>query len=346
MTVMVTGTGFVGGYVVRDLVESGEDVILYGFFGGRGESASTELPDLQFLDQLLGGDLFDKVQVVVGDVTDETALSDAIATHGVSSIIHLASMVGAASEANPPAAVRVNAGGTVNVFEAAVRHELDRVVWASSITVFGPRSVDADGVIGDGAPFDPASVYGAAKVFTESLAERYFENHGLDSTGLRLSRVYGFGDHIKATRGSGTSWLVDAFYNAATGAQPATFLFGERMFDFHYVEDVSTAFVRALRGPAGNGRSFLTHGDYRPLREAFDYLAEMLPDSDLRLVEGSGDLPPGSSLAWARRYDAGRAERELGIRSRYSMEEGLYRMVRAYRRHASLPDVVRPQRKT
>lgn len=343
MTVMVTGTGFVGGYVVRDLLDAGEDVVLYGLFGGRGEPASTDLPDLNFLDQLLGGDLFDKVTVIVGDITDEAALSSAVTRHDVSSVVHLASLVGAASEANPPAAVRVNVGGTANVFEAAARHGLERVVWASSITVFGQESEDSQGVIADGAPFAAASVYGHAKVFCEALAERYYENHGLDSTGLRLSRVYGFGDHIKATRGSGTSWLVDAFYNAATGAGPATFLYGERMFDFHYVEDVSRAFVRALRGAAGNGRSFLTHGDYRPLKDAVSYLSEMLPDSDIRLVEGGGDLPPGSSLAWERRYDARVAERELGITSEFTMEEGLYRTVREYRRHAGLSEVVRPR---
>ncbi|WP_157788928.1 NAD-dependent epimerase/dehydratase family protein [Rhodococcus rhodochrous] len=343
MTVMVTGTGFVGSYVVRDLLAAGKKVVLYGYFGGRGEPADIELPDLKFLDYLLGGDLFDKVAVVVGDIADQDALRAAIEAHDVDSIVHLASMVGAASEANAPAAVRVNAGGTANVFETAARMELKKVVWASSVTVFGPRSEGEGGIVTDDSMYDPTSVYGATKVFSEYLATRYFENFGLDTVGLRLSRVYGFGEHVKAGRGAGSGWLLNALHAASVGSGPARFLFGDYSLDFHYVEDVADAFVRALDGPNVGGRCFLTHGDYRPIREGYEFLRAMLPDGDFSLERDGGDgLPAGANMAWARRYDASRAEAELGIRSRYSMEEGLYRTVSRYRRYEGLPDVSRP----
>lgn len=343
MAVMVTGTGFVGSYVVRDLLEAGEDVVLYGYFGGRGEPADLDLPDLKFLDYLLGGGLFDKVTVVVGDISDQAAAESAMRAHDIDSVVHLASMVGAASEANAPAAVRVNAGGTANVFEAAARLGLRKVVWASSVTVFGPRSEGSDGIVTDDSVYDPDGVYGASKVFCEYLAKRYHENFGLESVGLRLSRVYGFGEHVKAGRGSGTTWLLDALHAAAVQSGPAKFLFGEYSLDFHYVEDVAEAFVQALDGPNVGARCFLTHGDYRPIAEGFDFLRAMLPDADLSLVKGSGtDLPPGSTMAWARRYDGSGAEAALGIHSRYSMEEGLYRTVSRYREYAGLPAVERP----
>ncbi|MGX7730252.1 NAD-dependent epimerase/dehydratase family protein [Rhodococcus sp. 2H158] len=343
MAVMVTGTGFVGSYVVRDLLKAGKEVVLYGYFGGRGEPADIELPDLKFLDYLLGGDLFDKVSVIVGDISDQAAVRSAVETNDIDSVVHLASMVGAASEANAPAAVRVNAGGTANVFEAAAQLELNKVVWASSVTVFGPRSEGPQGVITDDSDYDPDGVYGATKVFSEYLATRYYENFGLDTVGLRLSRVYGFGEHVKAGRGSGTTWLLDALHAAAVESGPARFLFGDHSLDFHYVEDVSDAFVRALEGPDVGGRCFLTHGDYRPIKGGYEFLRAMLPGADLSLENGSGaDLPAGSTMAWARRYDASRAEAELGIRSRYSMEEGLYRTVSQYRRYAGLPEVSRP----
>jgi len=340
---MVTGTGFVGNYVVKELLDAGEQVVLYGYFGGSGQPASLDLPDLAFLDHLVGGDVFDKVKVVVGDISDLSAVTSAIDNNDVTSVAHLASMVGAASEANPPAAVRVNAGGTANVFEAAANLKLDRVVWASSVTVFGPRSEGPDGIVSDDSPYDPGRVYGGTKVLSELLAERYHDNSGLTSIGLRLSRVYGFGEHIKAGRGSGTTWLLDALNAAALGNGRAEFLFGEHSLDFHYVEDVAAAFVQALKIPAVGGKSYLTHGDYRPIREAVEYLQSMLPDSDIVLANGSGNgLPAGSNLAWARRYNAARAEADLGIRSRFSMEEGLYRTVSRYRRYAGLSEVSRP----
>ena len=74
----------------------------------------------------------------MGDIRDGDLLSRTVEEQGVTGIVHLAAMVAAASERDIPRAVEVNVSGSVNVFEAAVRHGVERVVWASSINVFGP----------------------------------------------------------------------------------------------------------------------------------------------------------------------------------------------------------------
>ena len=338
MAVMVTGTGFIGSYVVRDLLEAGEEVVLYGYFGGSGEPATLELSDLKFLDHLLGGGLFDRVTAVIGDVTDLAGLLRTIGAHDVRSIIHLASKMTSATASNPTSAVRVNAEGTGTIFEAAAQAALAKVVFASSISVFSRKSIGPTGFISDDSPCDPEDVYGATKVLCEQLARTYHNRHGLNVTGLRLSRVYGYGEHVKAGRGGGSYWLTRLLHDAAVG-EPCILPFAEKTMDFHYVEDVADAFVQALRTQNGAGRSYLTHGDYRSVRAAYEFVNRLLPDAGVTLVEGDGGLPPGYSTAWALPFDASRAEAELGIRNRFSMEAGMLRTINSNRSSAGLSQI-------
>jgi nucleoside-diphosphate-sugar epimerase len=340
MSVLVTGIGFVGAFIVRDLVLAGHDVVVYGLFGASpGETLN--LPDIDNAKQILGEDDWSRVKVVVGDIRDSGLLARTIADNGVTGIIHLASLVAAASERDIPRAVEVNVGGSVNVFNAAVRHGVERVVWASSINVFGPRSLNANGTIDDDSMLDPVSAYGSTKAFIEQIGRRYHINDGLNSVGLRLGKVYGFGEHIKAGRGGGNTWFVNLVENPARGIGPNIVPFGDKSLDFHYIEDVALAFLTALESREGAGESFVTTGDYRPIREAFEFVQNVLPDAQMTLVDGgeAAGLKAGAQTNWAYRYDAKRAHDLLGLKPRYSMEEGLMRTINAYRALEKLPAV-------
>jgi len=331
MSVLVTGIGFVGGYIVRDLVAAGEDVVLYGWFGGVADSEAR--PDLDNARHIVGDVGWDRVQVVVGDIRNREALSDTIERHGVTGVIHLASIVAGASERDIPRAIDVNVDGSVNVFETALKHGVQRVVWASSINVFGPRSLRPWGGIDDESPLDPQSTYGSCKAFVEQLARRYYENHRLNAVGLRLGKVYGFGEHVKAGRGGGNTWFPNLVERPARGLGPNVVPFGEQSMDFHYIEDVARSFVTTLNSRAGAGESFVTIGDHRPIREAFEFVRSVLPDAQMQLQDGgeAAGLQPGAQTNWMYRFDGRRAKAVLGVEPTYSMEDGLLRTINAYR---------------
>lgn len=335
MAVMVTGTGFIGGYVVRDLLAAGADVVLFGLFGGPGDIEGVPPPDLVFADKLIGGGLLERVRVIVGDITDPEAILRAVSENRVSSIIHLASMVTSAAAANPLRSIRVNAEGTGNLFEAATKVGVEKVVWASSIGIFGPRSL-VNGTISDDSPIDPRTLYGATKVVSEQLA-RIYADKGLDVTGIRPGRVYGYGEHVKSGRGSGSSWLMRLLHEPVVNPGNILIPFGELCVDFHYVEDVASTFVKALQSRGNSGEAYVTHGDYRSMRDAFKLVSDALPDAGLRLVDGPADVPKGYSTIWSYRFDASRAEAELGIRNRFSMEAGIMRTLNLYRADLGLP---------
>ena len=345
MAVMVTGIGFVGAYIVRRLIAAGEDVVVYGLFGGRA-GQSEPYPDIENARYMLGDEAWSKVTVVVGDITDTDLLDKTVAENAVTGIIHMAAMVAVASEANLARAVNVNIGGCIAIFETALRHKVQRVVWASSINVFGPRSVSAEGIIRDDSPLDPTGAYGATKAFIEIYAKRYHANHGLSVVGLRLGKVYGFGEHIKAGRGGGNTWFSNLLENPARGRASNVVPFAEKRMDLQYAEDVAQAFITALRSTEGGGECFLNSGDYRTIGEAFDFVKSCLPKADMTLTEGAeaAGLKPGAPTTWMQQFDGSRGRKVLGLAPQFSMEDGLLATINAYRRLDAQPEVADPRK--
>ena len=133
------------------------------------------------------------------DIGDLDAIQPAFA--GVDSVVHLAAAVG-----NPPfeALLHTNVVGTYNVFEAARRAKVSRVIFASSGATVSAwereepyRSLVAgryDGLadwpmITHETPLRPAGLYGASKVWGEALARHYADAHGLSVICVRIGRV-------------------------------------------------------------------------------------------------------------------------------------------------------------
>ena len=159
MAIMITGgTGFIGAHLARRLLQAGETVVLFD-----------AQPDRQAIQ-----DIAERATVVRGDATALQDLLHAIKAHRVERVVHLAYIVGPENEQNPTRALHINCVGTNNVFEAARLEGLQRVVWASSVAVYGPRAYYGKEDLDEDDPPQPTRVYGACKLFNEHMAEHYF----------------------------------------------------------------------------------------------------------------------------------------------------------------------------
>src|SRR5208282_2494552 len=128
MACLITGgTGFIGSRIVRDLVREGQPVIIFDSF-----------PQMNAVKQFLSESELGGVKFLQGDILDLASLFRVCKEYEVENIIHMAYFKILHAKANPLWATRVNCEGTGNVFEAARILRLKRVVWASSIAVFGP----------------------------------------------------------------------------------------------------------------------------------------------------------------------------------------------------------------
>ena len=307
-TLITGGTGFIGAYVAKGLVKRGETVVAYDL-----------VPDPALLKAVLGPDSA-RVTVVRGDVLDLPLMLRTAREHGVNRVVHLAYVLGTLTERNPALGTRVNVEGTNNVFEMAGFVDAGRVVWASSIAVYGPRSVGSDGVVGAEAPYDPQTIYGACKLTNELASARYAHIYGLDPIGLRFPVVYG-----PEVRRGWAAFLCHMSYALVSGEKNPVAPRNDQMVCWGYVEDVAEAVMLALDCATVPRRVYTLGGFEATVAEMVDFALMRFPGAKACSPERF------AMVRLETRYDLSPAESDLGWRPMVPAEEGMARIVDHYR---------------
>jgi nucleoside-diphosphate-sugar epimerase len=174
MAILITGgAGYVGRWLARELVSRQIEAVVFDRLAPDPASPLGVPPTMRFAQ---------------GDVADRDAVLAAARLTPFDAIVHLAGIVTMGSERDPDLAMRVNLGGTHNVLEAARQAGVPRVVFASTILVYGP---DVPQPITEAAPAEPVSWYGQTKVLAESLGRFYERRYGVAFRVARLAAVVG-----------------------------------------------------------------------------------------------------------------------------------------------------------
>ncbi|MEV7968864.1 NAD-dependent epimerase/dehydratase family protein [Sphaerisporangium sp. NPDC088356] len=300
MRILVTGgAGFIGSTLVDRLLADGHEVAVVDDLssGERGNLAAAE-----------GNPRF---QLHEMDVR-EPVLNGLMTEWRPEVVCHLAAQISVrVSVADPVFDARLNVGGTVNVLEAARTSGARKVVYASSVAVYGRPAVIP--VPGD-AVADARSPYAASKLSGEIYLSMYRALHGLEYTTLVLSNVYG-----PRQSPLGEAGVVSIFTDALLRGTP-TVVYGDgsQSRDYIFVEDVVDGFVRAC-GARGDGRRFnLGTGVRTTDRELHTLVAAAAgaPDEPRSEPTRLGDLP-------AMAVDPSPALEGLGWRPRTELSDGL-----------------------
>ena len=270
-----------------------------------------------------GEEIGSRVKIVQGDITDSPHLFRAIKENKVEKIIHTASLTVLDSNANPYLAVKVNCEGTVCVFEAARNLGLKKVVWASSNACFGPPEKYPQEYIPNDAPHYPQDVYAATRSFNETVAASYVDHYGMDITGIRYMHVYGAG----VSRGFFATILQELIVYPALG-KPGRVPHGDAIIGWSYVDDLARATVMASRVLKTKTKSYSIMGDVHSVKEAADYVREILPGADISV----SSVSPGGFTRVPVKFDTRLIEEEIGYRPQWSMERGIQETINMVRR--------------
>lgn len=304
------GTGFIGAYIARLLAQSGNEIVAFDLD-----------PRPEILTSLVGKERSALVRIIRGDITDLAHLIRVAQEFSITKIVHMAALLSKASSANPSLAIRVNCDGTGNVFETARILGLEKVVYASSNSVFGPMEKYGDDYIDNDAPHYPSMIYGACKSFNERLGEYYFNEYGVDNIGLRFPVVYGVGHRAGAASSILTEELMVKPALGKPGRVPYS---ADEVLNWLYVEDAARGAVMASEATITRTKAFNIGGEICTIAGAVGYVKELLPEADLTL------LP--NRIEFTGKFDTSRIVNEIGFQPQWSLKQGIGQVIERVQR--------------
>jgi len=304
---VIGGMGVLGSFVTRKLVEMGMEPILY--------QRHKEVSIIR--------DIENKVVIVLGDILDLDKLIKTINTYKVERIIHLAASVG---EIAPQIAIRVNAEGTANVLEAALKCNVTRVVYASAKAVYS----EATGEYGhptykpvneDYPTENNMGFYGVAKLFGEKLGFKYLETYGIDFIALRFGTTWGPGKILR--HGVSPHTIHEVIIENSMLDKPSKHPQGaEQKDDIIYHKDSANGIVLACLAEGTTHRIFnLGSGKGTTLLDFTDAVKKIYPKANIEIGPGLDYLMRKYGVYHI--FDISRAKKELGFKPHYDLEEGV-----------------------
>lgn len=306
-TVLVTGgAGFIGSHIVDLLLkkEVRQILILDNFISGKKEN----------LAHLRGNK---KIRIIKGDIRNK----DTVNTHtrGIDIIFHQAALRHFICSQNPKLGHEILVDGTFNVFEAAAKHKIKKIIFASSASVYGtPKKLpmnENDALLDN-------TMYGAAKIYSEKLASAFFRLYKLPFVGLRYFNVYG--PRVDTQSGYPEviiRWLMQILNNTA----PEIYGSGKQTMDFVSVQDIARANILAAEKDVV-GIYNIGSGKQTSLLELYNQLLSVTHKNMKPIFKPA----PLLSLSDKRKADTQLALKELGFATTVPLKKGLEDLVAWY----------------
>jgi UDP-glucose 4-epimerase len=316
--VLVTGgAGTIGSTIVDQLLLEGvgKVVVLDNLVRGRPANLAEAMTD-------------PRVELVVGDLRDRDLVHDLVS--GADVVMHQAALRITQCAQEPRLALDVLVGGTFNVIEAAAEHKVDKVVAASSASVYGLAEEFPTGERHHHHNND--TFYGAAKSFNEGMLRSFRAMYGLNYVVLRPFNVYGPRMDI---HGVYTEVLIRWMERISAGEPPLIFGNGSQTMDFVYTVDIARANILATKSDICEGAYNVASGSETSLADLAHALLRAM-DSDLPLEHGPDRAVNGVTRRLA---DTAAATRDFGFTAQVGLEDGLRELVGWWRGERSPEDL-------
>jgi len=304
-TIAVTGSeGFIASHLVERLVHEGYHVramVQYNSFCSLGWLDTVE------------PDVLADVDIALGDVRDRRSVDDLVADADI--VCHLAALIAIPySYQAPDSYLATNAGGTLNVLEAARVHRTRRVIHTSTSEVYGTALTVP---ISEDHRLQGQSPYSASKIAADKLAESYHLSFGLPVTTIRPFNTYGPRQSARAVIPTTISQIAAGKREISLGAQDPT-------RDFNFVADTVAAYLSVIEADDDVvGRTFNAgSGTEISIGDLVRLIGDVMGHEVSVVVDPKRLRPPGSEVMRLV-CDSAALHAATSWKPEHTLEEGL-----------------------
>jgi UDP-glucose 4-epimerase len=267
------------------------------------------------------------VRLVEGDIRNGKLMAELVGSADI--VFHQAALRITHCAAEPRLALEVMVDATFDLIELCVKHNIEKVIAASSASVYGmaedfPTTERQN-------PYNNRTLYGAAKAFNEGLFRAFNDMHGLDYVAFRYFNVYG--DRMDI-HGRYTEVLIRWMERLEAGLAPIIFGDGQQTMDFVHARDVARANILGAKAQASDEVFNVASGTETSLLQLAVALASVMGQAGLK-----PEFAPERSInpVPRRLASTAKAERLLGFRATVPLEQGLADLVEWWRGERGLP---------